>query len=217
MSKKNHLTDLEKKQLLYIKEGTLGAIRFARSKMNKFSLDLCYEIILHDSTYLKHIINQHQGLCWLAIIDDPSSIKFIKRPSLEMCEYSVLHDENNLRHIPDKFKTKKLEAYSVSINGSMIAHTKRQTKELCLMALQNWPFSIGQIKNQTPEFCELAINQEPQSITQVKRQTANLCLLALEKNPQVYNLISICANPDYDSTMINLKKMVVKQKMGQSF
>jgi len=59
---------------------------------------------------------------------------------------------------------------------------------------------------QTKELCELAIRTNPYSIADIRDQTVDLCILALELSKSCHVFVRIVPNPDYKTTLKNLKK-----------
>jgi len=89
---------------------------------------------------------------------------------------------------------------------SALALIQNQSKKLCKQAVINDQISIKYVKNQTKELCELAILRSPCSFLYIKEQTVGLCLLALELDKSCYKYVRIVPNPDFETTLKNLKE-----------
>lgn len=70
----------------------------------------------------------------------------------------------------------------------------------------NYSFSFCRITNQNPEACKVLIHYFPRRIVDVKNQTIELCLIALNLDNESYKGIKIVPNPDFETTLSNLKK-----------
>jgi len=88
---------------------------------------------------------------------------------------------------------------------SILSVITNQTDKICKTAIQISPISIGFVKEQTKGLCELAIKRNVFSIVEIREQTVDLCLLALNLDKTVYKGIRIVQNPDYKTTLQNLK------------
>ncbi len=73
----------------------------------------------------------------------------------------------------------------VKHNGNSFAYVKKQTEEICLLAVRRDGFSIRYVKNQTEEICLEAVKQNPDAIKYIRNVLIEMTIIGeLEKEIQ---------------------------------
>lgn len=62
------------------------------------------------------------------------------------------------------------------------------------------------VENQTEEMCEEAVRRDPKQFAYAKKQNVNMCLQALKSRKDLFYFVKIVPNPDFKTTLQNLKK-----------
>jgi len=78
-------------------------------------------------------------------------------------------------------------------------------EEVCKY-LKEDPTILLVISNQTDKMCETAVKTFPWSIKCLKNQTVDLCIYALDNVRYTWRYVRITPNPDYETTLKNLKE-----------
>jgi hypothetical protein len=69
---------------------------------------------------------------------------------------------------------------------------KKQTDEICKMAVQQYRYALQYVQNQTDEICKLAVQQNGYALYYIQNQTDVICNLAVPTIMADYNLLKTC-------------------------
>jgi len=135
-----------------------------------------------DHTILSIITNQTEPMWQIAIKINPYLIQYVKNPTKELLKQAIRKEAEVLRFV------------------------NNQTEDLCRFAINQNALVIRYVKNQTKELCKLAIERDCFSIKHIQEQTVDLCIYALKQRKKTYKYVRIVPNPDFETTLNNLKE-----------
>jgi len=94
----------------------------------------------------------------------------------------------------------------LSIDSTILSVILNQNDSICKSAINRDPWSIKFVKDQKKHLCELAMGLNPFVMTEIQNQSVDLCILALEEFPICFRDVKIVSNPDFETTLRNLKE-----------
>jgi len=83
---------------------------------------------------------------------------------------------------------------------------ENKTEQFILKSIEANSWVIGIVSEQAYHFSKLAISRNPLCLKSIKIQSVDLCLLALKQERFVYRYVRIVSNPDFETTLKNLKE-----------
>ena len=88
-----------------------------------------------------------------------------------------------------KKQTPELCRLAIQQDSVCIAYVKEQTPELCLEAVKDDGYNLKYVKEQTPEICLSAVKQEPLSLRFVNEQSPDVCIAAIKQNVEAFKYV----------------------------
>ena len=92
----------------------------------------------------------------------------------------IIQNPDNIRYI--KKQTEELCKLAVSRDGCVLEYVQKQTEEICKLAVSQNGYAVRYVKNQTEELCKLAVSQKGHTLQYVQNQTEELCKLAVSQD-----------------------------------
>ncbi|HBG8470868.1 TPA: DUF4116 domain-containing protein [Clostridioides difficile] len=132
--------------------------------MNKYEADL--KMVKEDGYYLRTVEKQNYELCLQAIDNWGPAIQFIRWKTINL----------------SKLQRNNLYKKAVSKDGELLKYVKKQTEEICLLAVRENPWALIHVKRQTERICIEAVKQWGTILQFVKKQTPKICLEAVKQN-----------------------------------
>lgn len=115
--------------------------------------------------------------------------------------------------------TEKMVLNSLEYNAWIIGSVPKSMKneEFYLKAVEINPLAIESIKKPSFEVCKAAIKADISTFSYINslKPSPEICLYALSLDNSLFTEIKICPNPNYETTVSNLKKMSVVGKNQQ--
>lgn len=181
-------------------------------------------------------------LCLLAAKGNGHTIQFAKNEFInkELCEIAVNTNGSAIKHVPTHLKTNELILTAIKKDPSVIDSISDQTEEMCLLAIETaQPYidyrflsnlrvqtpkvselmvsidgGLRYINNKTPELCWKSIKLFPKNLRFVPAeiQSPDMCLYAIKLDPDCYSYVLIAKNPNVESTISNLQRIIEVNK-----
>ena len=123
---------------------------------------------------------------WLTIIELPDSLK-----TEPICMKAIENNHKAVKYLPDNLKHDELFL-------------------LKAVSYKNWVLESLDDDQQFESVCLASVRQNGHCLKYVKKQTPKICFEALEQDLSSFELVTICANPDYETTVKNLNIIVNK-------
>lgn len=132
---------------------------------------------------IRYIEKQTNGLCKLAVAQNPCAIGFIRCKTRELCESAFSSRHEAIRYIDNQ--NEDFYRSVLRIDPFLIRHLPENifNESLCLFAIKINPFVLRYISAQTEEMCLRAVRHRPETFSFVKIQTRKICLAAMNASP----------------------------------
>jgi hypothetical protein len=155
-----------------------------------------------DGSYIRHIPEQKENLCLIAVENSPRSIRYIKKPTDNVILAAIKRNRTAaefvkspvsdvvFRYILENILLSILtcslsdEQYFTAINHNVdnFKHIKNPSIEIIKHTLSKNGLFISNISRYTEEMAKIAINQNPEVIQYIGMQTEELCMHVVNKN-----------------------------------
>lgn len=157
-------------------------------------------------SYIKIINEMDDEQKILLIIDRPEVSQFIdKKPQQKkISEFSAMFRPHYYMRMKQKFPEHDL--LMVKNDGNALEFVKEQSEEICLEAVKQNGSALMFVKKQTEQICLEAVKQKGWALKYVEKQTPKICMVALNQDPDSCRHVRIVPNPDFETTLSNLKK-----------
>jgi hypothetical protein len=144
--------------------------------IKKHELEL--QAVKHNGAYLRHIENQTDEICEIAVGSDGRNIQYMKKQTENICMIAVKNNPYVLRLVENQ--TKKMCLISVRRDGFILKFVKNQTYNLCKMALKINGNMLEHVTHQTHKLCLLAVKHTGLALQYVKKQYKDICMEAVK-------------------------------------
>lgn len=136
--------------------------------------------VKYDGLLLRYVRNQTDEIVRAAVGQNVDAITQALMQPEDVCQYAIRCNVCLFKHIGNPSLHVSMEA--IRKDPFNIYYVKRQTPELCMLAVSTAAHSLVWVKEQTPELCAIAVARDGMLLQHVKRQTPELCMTAVRQN-----------------------------------
>lgn len=155
-----------------------GVLKHIKNQTN----EMCILAVQNDGCALQYINNQSEEICILAVQNNPLALRYVKNQTDEICEQAVQKNGYSLRFV--NVQTEKICKLAVQQCGDALQFVKKQTKEICLLAVQQFGGALEYVEEQTIQICGIAVQNQGIALKYVNKnfKTIHVCILALQQS-----------------------------------
>lgn len=158
---------------------------------NRKTFEICLEAVKSVGAALAYVNEEYKTpeLCITAVQNDGLALEYIdyEKKTLDICFSAVEQNPLALDFVPPKLQMENPEIAFLAVkkNGKALAHCIEKDREICEIAIRNYPSAIRFMRIQQdlfPDLCMEAVKLDGSVINFIVNQTPELCIEALKSS-----------------------------------
>jgi len=147
-------------------------------------------IAVKENPRVIHLIKQNKMLCELAIKLRPMVISSIINPTQKMLEYVLgrmvdgFSSDKSIQFVLRNIKNVNNNTYIklLKTNGMYLNYIKKQTEEMCVVAINHSIHAINCVNEKTENILKLMLSKDGLYLDYIDNQTIEMCEIAVKQN-----------------------------------